>query len=151
MEYELLFFISVANEDRIGEIKKKLVELIEGQGGKISSDFSDIGKRKLAYPIKKQTHGFFSFCRFQLNNKDNLSEISRRLALNDKIMRYLIVRANEIGKPIAIQTAAVQKPEIEERETAVKQEEEKPTKTKSKIEIAELDEKLSEILEEKLE
>ena len=103
MEYELLFFTSVANEDRIGEIKKEIVEILESQNGKICVDFSDIGKRKFAHPIKKQTHGFFSFCRFMLDEKENIPEIGRRLSLNDKLMRHIIVRAAEIGKQIGAQ------------------------------------------------
>lgn len=174
MEYELLFFTSVANEDRIGEIKKEIVEILESQSGKISVDFSDIGKRKFAHPIKKQTHGFFSFCRFMLDEKENIPEIGRRLALNDKLMRHIIVRAAEIGKQIGAQAGesaparnasrteasgrnvsrniaerrtapSEKKPEIEK---APASQETKPTEAETKIGMKELDDKLSAILEE---
>lgn len=171
MEYELLFFMSVANEDRIGEIKKEIVEILENQGGKISVDFSDIGKRKFAHPIKKQTHGFFSFCRFTIDETENIPEISRRLSLNDKLMRHIIVRAAEIGKKIGAQAGENaparnassdrnaprhgtmrQFPQNEaktqiEKATPVAQEA-KPTEAEAKIGMKELDDKLSEILEE---
>lgn len=149
MEYELLFFTSLTNEERIPEIKREIEETINARGGKISADFSDIGKRKLAYPIKKQTHAFFSFCHFTLDEKENLAELNRRLGLNEKIMRHLVVRANEVGKPIAAQLAvSVQKAEIRREKTAP----EKPTapepkETKEKVEMIDLDEKLEEILE----
>jgi len=173
MEYELLFFTSVANEDRIGEIKKEIVEILESQGGKIFVDFSDIGKRKFAHPIKKQTHGFFSFCRFTLDEKENIPEIGRRLALNDKLMRHIIVRAAEIGKQIGAQagesaparntrqneivglasrnyagrkTAPNEKgPEIKKAPAPQKT---TPTEAETKIGMKELDDKLSAILEE---
>lgn len=171
MEYELLFFTSVANEDRIGEIKKEIVEILESQSGKISVDFSDIGKRKFAHPIKKQTHGFFSFCRFTLDETENIPEISRRLALDDKLMRHIIVRAAEIGKQIGAQAgenaparnASAERnaprhetvrhahrnetrAEVEKASPAAQ--EAKSTEAEAKIGMKELDDKLSEILEE---
>jgi len=168
MEYELLFFTTVANEDRIGEIKKEIVEILESQGGKISVDFSDIGKRKFAHPIKKQTHGFFSFCRFMLDETDNIPEIGRRLAMNDKLMRHIIVRAAEIGKQIGAQaeeSAHAASPERNaprhetarqasrsekrpETEKAPAPQQAKPTEAETKIGMKELDDKLSAILEE---
>jgi len=149
MEYELLFFISFANEERVGEIKKEIEEAIVKFGGEISADFSDVGKRKLAYPVKKQTHAFFSFCRFTLEETDNLPELNRRLNLNDKIMRHLIVRADEVGKPFAAQMERETKPEAREQKIARPKTEEKPAEveTKVKVEMAKLDEKLDEILE----
>ncbi|MFA6285062.1 MAG: 30S ribosomal protein S6 [Parcubacteria group bacterium] len=170
MEYELLFFTSVANEDRIGEIKKEIVEILESQGGKISVDFSDIGKRKFAHPIKKQTHGFFSFCRFTLDETENIPEIGRRLAMNDKLMRHIIVRAAEIGKQIGAQAGEnaparnvsaernaprhetvrhvsrnEKRPEIEKKTEA---QEAKLDEAETKVGMKELDDKLSELLEE---
>jgi|GEM_PF-664314 len=172
MEYELLFFTSVANEDRIGEIKKDIVEILESHDGKISVDFSDIGKRKFAHPIKKQTHGFFSFCRFTLDETENIPEIGRRLAMNDKLMRHIIVRAAEIGKQIGAQAgenaparnasaerntprhetvrhthrSETKTAEVEKSAPAPQQA--KPTEAETKIGMKELDDKLSAILEE---
>jgi ribosomal protein S6 len=155
MEYELLFFTSVANADRAGEIKREIDEIITGRGGQKTADFSDIGKRKFAHPIKKQTHGFFSFCRFTIEDAENLPELNKRLALNDKIMRHIIVRADEIGKPIG--APAIQEAKQEARaaarvkkvpETPAPKKEEKPTEETAKVEMAELDEKLNAILDE---
>ncbi|MDD3486898.1 MAG: 30S ribosomal protein S6 [Candidatus Moranbacteria bacterium] len=150
MEYELLFFTSLANEERIPEIKREIEEIIIGRGGKISADFSDIGKRKFAHPIKKQTHGFFSFCRFTLEEKENLTEINRRMVLNDKVMRHLIVRADEIGKPMSEQKVREEKPEekVNKKTEARPKEPAVAPETKPKVEISDLDEKLTEILEE---
>ena len=147
MEYELLFFTSVANAERAPEIKKEIEEILTSLGAKIAKDFSDIGKRKFAHPIKKQTHGFYSFCWFSLEESENIPEINKRLNLNDSIMRHLIVRASEIGRPITAQSVIERKTETgisKKTERA----EEKPRETRSKVGIGELDEKLSEILGE---
>jgi small subunit ribosomal protein S6 len=145
VEYELLFFTSVNNEDKVPAIKKELEDLLAGFGGKITRDFTDIGKRKLAYPIKRNTHAFFSWCWFASEEKEKISEINRLIGLNDKIMRHLIVRAEEVGKPAAEQVAAEAQVEIAEPVP------EAPTKekdSKSKAQLEDLDEKLNELLEE---
>ena len=165
MEYELLFFTSVANEDKIESIKKDITEILESLGGKLAGVFSDIGKRKLAYPIKHNTHAFFSFVRFELDgeNRQNIPEIGKRLSLYGNIMRHIIVRADEIGKPVISQEIKFEEEKVEkktrerkERPTrpfrAEKRIGEKPeakiAKVKPKAALSDLDEKLSEILEE---
>lgn len=166
MEYELLFFTTVANEAKIDSIKKDVTEILESLGGKISGDFSDIGKRKLAHPIKRNTHAFFSFVRFVLDgeNRQNIPEIGKRLGLYNNVMRHIIVRADEIGKPIISGGIKFEHEERSEtkpsgrRERPIRQKQfEKParpeaetksTEAKPKASLSELDEKLSEILEE---
>lgn len=154
MEYELLFFTPVSNEDRVSTIKKDLAEILESLGGKILGDFTDIGKRKLAYPIKRDTHAFYSWARFTLDdeNRNNIPEINKRISLNNKITRHLIVRADEIGKPVsaAAPETEVEKLAAEKIKAEIKKPrtEAKPAKKESRAALSELDEKLSEILEE---
>jgi len=154
VEYELLFFTSASNEDRVGTIKRDLIEILESLGGKLLGEFTDIGKRKLAYPIKRDTHAFYSWARFTLDdeNRSNIPEINKCISLNDKITRHLIVRADEIGHPISAaapeteaEKLAAEKIKAEIKKPAV---EAKPAKKESKTALSELDEKLSEILEE---
>jgi ribosomal protein S6 len=165
MEYELLFFTSVANADRAGEIKREIEEILSGRGAKKTADWNDIGKRKFAHPIKKQTHGFFSFCRFTIEDAENLPELNKRLSLNDKVMRHIIVRADEIGKPIGAPTMPDAKQETRGRRVpevsaakkvsaqivppAKSEAEEKMSPEEiAKVEMKELDEKLDAILDE---
>lgn len=147
MEYELLFFTSVSNEGRVDSIKKDIEEIIAGSGGKLSTDWNDIGKRKFAHPIKKETHGFYSFVHFTLDDKGKLPEIGKRLALNDRIMRHIIVRADEVGKPSVPRDGEKSSADIEDIKTKPEPEE-KPTAEKPKADINEIDEKLNEILDE---
>lgn len=153
MEYELLFFTSVANEDKINSIKKDIIEILESLGGKLSSEFLDIGKRKLAYPIKKNTHAFFSFVRFKISdeNKQNISEIGKRLGFYNNVMRHIIVRTSEIGKPVISPEIRFEKKKIEEKIRKRKeplQLEAKINGEKPKAVLFNLDEKISRILEE---
>lgn len=147
MEYELLFFTSATSEDKIPGIKKELEEILTSLGGKLSGDWNDIGKRKFAHPIKRETHGFYSFVHFKLEENDKLPEIGKRISLNDKIMRHIIVRIDEIKKI----TPKKKKPEKEivaEEIPAAPAPEEKKVEDKPKANLDELDEKLNELLEE---
>lgn len=154
MEYELLFFTSVSNEDRVDTIKKDLTEILENLGGKLLGGFTDIGKRKLAYPIRRDTHAFYSWARFTLDDesRNNIPEINKRISLNDEVIRHLIVRADEIGKPIsaAAPETEAEKLAAEKIKAEIKkpQAEAKPAKKEPRAALSELDEKLSEILEE---
>ncbi|MFA5926256.1 MAG: 30S ribosomal protein S6 [Parcubacteria group bacterium] len=146
MEYELLFFTQVSNESKISGIKKDLEEVITSSGGKMSGDFTDIGKRKFAHPIKRETHGFYSFVRFSIEDKDKLPEINKRISLNEKIMRHLIVKASEVGKSVSEREnreANAPAPETKTEPEAEK----KPVEEKAKADMNELDEKLNEILD----
>lgn len=154
MEYELLFFTPPSNEGRVDTIKKEISEIIESQGGKIPGDFHDIGKRKLAYPIKRDTHAFFSWVRFTLDDeaRQNIPEIGKRVSLNDKITRHIVVRADEIGKTssaVAQETEA-EKIEAEKMKAEISKPESvaKPAEKTGKADLSELDEKLNQILDE---
>ncbi len=147
MEYELLFFTYASNESKVPGIKKELEELLTNQGGKLSGDFTDIGKRKFAYPIKRETHGYYSFVRFTLEDKEKLPEINKRIGLISNVTRHLIVKAAEVGHPVS----TIQTPPREIMAEEKKIEEipkEKAIESKPKASMADLDEKLNELLDE---
>ncbi|TSA44255.1 30S ribosomal protein S6 [bacterium] len=147
MEYELLFFTYASSESKVPGIKKDLEEILTSHGGKLSGDFTDIGKRKFAYPIKRETHGYYSFVRFTLEDKEKLPEINKRIGLMSIVTRHLIVKAAEVGKPVS----AIEMPAREIMAEEKKIEEiprEKAIESKPKASMADLDEKLNELLDE---
>jgi ribosomal protein S6 len=147
MEYELLFFTYASTENKVPDIKKELVEILTNHGGKLSGDFTDIGKRKFAYPIKRETHGFYSFIHFTLEDKDKLPEINKRIGLMDHVTRHLIVKAAEVRKPVS--TAPMPAREMMAEEKKIEEvPEEKTVESKPKASMADLDEKLNELLDE---
>lgn len=90
-KYELGLVIS-ANVDE--EVRKatfdKAQELITRFGGTVEK-VDDWGKRKLAYEIKKQSEGFFSFTTFAAESTVP-AEIESRVRIMDNVLRYLIIR-----------------------------------------------------------
>jgi small subunit ribosomal protein S6 len=63
--------------------------LVEEAGGVISEE-SSLGRRKLTYPIKKETQAVYTTYVFDLESS-LLTELNRRLSLNTQVLRYLIV------------------------------------------------------------
>jgi ribosomal protein S6 len=147
MEYELLFFTYASSEGKVPGIKKELEEILTARGGKLSGDFTDIGKRKFAYPIKRETHGFYSFIRFTLEDKEKLPEINKRIGLMNTVTRHLIVKAAEIGKPVSAGKTPPQEIQAEGKKIA-EIPQEKTAESKPKASMADLDEKLNELLDE---
>lgn len=52
-------------------------------------------EKKLAYPIRGKNRGTFVICYFSLE-KDSMAEIRREWELNEKVLRTLILRADEV-------------------------------------------------------
>jgi small subunit ribosomal protein S6 len=155
MEYELIFIIPLEQEEKVETIKNELTKIIEDHSGKMLG-FTDIGKRKFAYPINHQTHGYYSFCRFTVPERNQIATISKEISVKKKVVRHMIVKASEIGKPITEKTETKAVPEVEIKAEDIKEavKEQPPLKAgsqqkneTSKIELDELDEKLNEILE----
>lgn len=48
------------------------------------------GKRKLAYPIKKQTFAIYYFYLIELDPKE-VEELEQALRLNDEVLRHMVV------------------------------------------------------------
>jgi ribosomal protein S6 len=147
MEYELLFFTYASSESKVPGIKKDLEEILTNHGGKFSGDFTDIGKRKFAYPIKRETHGYYSFVRFTLEDKEKLPEINKRIVLMNNVTRHLIVKAAEIGHPVSISDTPPREITAEEKKIE-EAPEEKAVELKPKASMDDLDEKLNELLDE---
>ncbi len=88
--YETLF---IAMPSMTGEEVEKLVEkvtsTVESQGGKIRK-VDNWGKKVLAYPIKKVTEGIYVLVEFEME-KNKVSELDRRMKLDENILRHIIV------------------------------------------------------------
>jgi len=52
------------------------------------------GKRRLAYPIRKQREGYYVVMQVQLP-PEAISELERRLELSEEVLRYLLVRTDK--------------------------------------------------------
>jgi len=150
--YEFTFIIGGnISEDQHQGIFNKLKSFLEKHQAQNIVIASEIGRRKFAYPIDKLKHGFYFVWVFDLL-PNNLITIEKELKINKDVLRYLIVKkklktAKDIALEEKVKANRVEK-QLEKEKEAVKAEEAKPSKTKTKVSLDDLDKKLDELLNE---
>ena len=93
--YELTYIISSSlNQEEAQAVSKELEGLIQNNSGLIVSS-EKLMIQTLAYPIKKQSSGYFSTLIFQIP-EEKTKELKDWLEKNTKFLRYLLV----IKKPV---------------------------------------------------
>ncbi len=93
--YELTYIIDTALEDTTRkELVEKYAELIRTNGGEIEKVDETWGKRRLAYAINDMWEGWYVLVTFKAPGEVP-KEIERNLEINDKILRYLIIKLEE--------------------------------------------------------
>jgi small subunit ribosomal protein S6 len=91
-EYEVVFIVHPdLDETAFHDIVNRVKSWITDSGGEIvKEDFW--GKRKLAYPLRKQQEGQYFFLKTQMS-PDFVSEVERNMRLLEPIMRFMITTA----------------------------------------------------------
>jgi len=90
-KYELGLVLNANVEEEVKVATfEKAQDLITRFGGVVDK-VDDWGKRKLAYEIKKQTEGYYSFTTFTAESNVP-AEIEQRIRIMDNVLRYLIIR-----------------------------------------------------------
>lgn len=143
--YELSFWFSSAIlENEIEPLFQDLIKTIESINGQITA--SQLPQLKpLAYPIKKETNGYFGYIQFSGENLD-LSELKKKLLNNAKILRYLLVKLEKTESTKKEKSPRLKAKTLKEETPVAKK---ITTEKKStKISLEELDKKLSELLKE---
>ena len=112
-EYELVVLYHPDLEVDIKPATKKVAGIIEGAGGKILA-VDEWGRRKLAYPIKKETHAIYSVYTLELPSTAPQA-INDTLNITSEVLRFLLVKVDLKIKALA---------EEDRREKAKSEEEE---------------------------
>ena len=90
--YELTVIL-VENLEDHKETVEEIAEVVRGLGAEV--DKIDLwGKKRLAYPIKKQLEGFYALITFKIT-PDAIKEIDRILSLRASVLRHLVVALDE--------------------------------------------------------
>lgn len=93
-EYELLYIVpSQFTDDEVGGVQKNIRGFIEKYGGKVLSE-KNLGKIRLAYPIKKVSHGTYVLAYFNAE-PTGIKDLDRELTLHDEVLRHTIVTRPE--------------------------------------------------------
>ena len=88
--YCTIYIVDVSqNPEEVDTITSRIIQLIEDHGGVIKRN-NPWGKRRLAYPIRKKTSGFYVEVEFTANSHLNIPQIiEKEYRLNDRVLRYM--------------------------------------------------------------
>ena len=87
--YETLFIIHPVHSGRSKDLCDRFRGVLEGQGATVTH-FEEWGLRDLAYPIEKQSRGFYNLVQYQASAGTS-GELERVMRLSDEVMRCMTV------------------------------------------------------------
>lgn len=92
-KYETIFIINPSVEEAgVKELITKFSNIINNDG-KVES-VEEMGKRKLAYEIKKNSEGNYVLINFEANPA-LIKELERVYRITDDVMKFIVVRKDE--------------------------------------------------------
>ena len=154
MQYELFYLVGQNNEEKLDAIKKEVEQTLTDEGA-VFGEMEVITRRKLSYEVKHQIKGIYIARRFDMPEVDYWAEdageekvakievITKKLNLNQNVLRFLIVKANELPELKQKETIPAKK-EVASRDKRERPKKEAPRSEKKEEES--IDKKLEEIL-----
>ena len=108
-KYELMYINRAdAPDEEIDKLIAQMETVVSGAGGK-TEKIDKMGRRRLAYRVKKQREGFYVLFTFE-GNGDTVREFERRLKVTDAVIKFMTVRIDERVKPVAEAKSPVEAP-----------------------------------------
>lgn len=95
MQYELFYLVGASKEAELDQVKSEVNGIVTSEEG-VFEPKQVVEKRRLAYEVRHETHGFYVAQRFTLENTEKLPVITKNLNLSSKILRFIISRAEEL-------------------------------------------------------
>jgi small subunit ribosomal protein S6 len=120
--YEFMYIVNPEIEaDDLQEVTARVGQMIADGGGEVLR-LESWGRRRLAYPIRRFREGHYIVAYIQLD-PEAIAGLKGRLALTEEVIRYLLVKTEEIPT----QAAPTVPPEEPERAyDVVEDEDEEP-------------------------
>jgi small subunit ribosomal protein S6 len=123
------------SEEEITRIIDNTTQLIQEDDGSVIF-LNKWGMRKLAYPIKKESQGYYVLCDFAVTPAV-VAEIERKFRIDDAVLKYLTVKISDAISAEEVETARSEAearaivPEPEEETAAPVEEKTEESKTTS--------------------
>jgi len=93
-DYELVMVVSPeVGDEGITATVERVSQFIQGQGGEVRS-VDQWGRRRLAYPIKRFTEGFYVVTHFS-SQPQAVRALESNLVLAEDLLRHLVVKLEE--------------------------------------------------------
>ena len=110
--YEMTFIMKAeVADDVLKAFTEKLKGIIELHKGTVLVT-EDWGRRKLAYPINKETRGAYTHLVFSGDNKV-VAELERNMRINESVMRFLSVKLDHDFNAAEYKHRPSQRPPVE--------------------------------------
>jgi small subunit ribosomal protein S6 len=94
-QYELMYILaSSVSDDQVPSVTEQVKTYVSDFGGQNLEELQ-LGKKKLAYPIKKTRNGFYGVVTFDLEGKSLAALDAKIRTQKNTIIRYLIVNLDE--------------------------------------------------------
>lgn len=92
--YELMYILaSSVSDDQIPDVTGQILQFVSDFGGTDVQE-TQLGKKKLAYPIKKTRNGFYSVIDFNMESQ-KINDLDAKIRTQNTIIRYIIVNLDE--------------------------------------------------------
>jgi len=92
-KYEAIFIINPSvDEEGLKKLNTKFTDIINSNGK--LAEIKDLGKKVLAYKIKKQEEGFYEQFNFEAD-PSSIKELERNLRITDEVMKFMIIKIDE--------------------------------------------------------
>ncbi len=90
-KYEIMFIVKATmEEDKIKKVSEDLQKLLNTKTSKVI-EFKEMGRKKLAYPIKKEISGYYYVMTVEAD-KESIHEFDRKVSINENVLRHLIIK-----------------------------------------------------------
>ena len=90
-KYEIMFIVKATmEEDVIKKTSEDVQKLINKKPSKVI-EFKEMGRKKLAYPIKKEVSGYYFVMTVEADH-ETIAEFDRKVSINENILRHLIIK-----------------------------------------------------------
>lgn len=92
-KYESIIIINPSvDEERVKELTTKFTDMINSDGKVEKAD--NLGKRKLAYSVKKNSEGYYVVFYFTAN-PSIITELERNYRITDDVIKFMTINVNE--------------------------------------------------------
>lgn len=109
--YEMMYVVDPATEEGHDAVKQKIEGIITGREGTISL-FEKLGKKRLAYPIKKRQYGVYYLVNLSGDNRI-VQALESFLLLNPVVLRHIVLAFTDKELSLRTETDRIQLEEAE--------------------------------------
>ena len=93
-KYEMMFIVKATMDaEQVKATAESVKKNAENKDSKVV-DYKELGEKKLAYPIKKELNGYYFVMQLE-SSKEAVAELDRKTALDENVLRHLIVKLDE--------------------------------------------------------